>query len=138
MEFKVGDKVKVVRNIYVGPPPVDRTGWVGYICEIRDGEEYPYQLGKTPSGGRLKNVWFKDGELKLLNRGSKAREFKFIAVYEENNVDPIKEFFTKKEAQAWVEEAKEDVSIDFESIIIYPVGTPLFPVVKTKVSLKEA
>lgn len=139
-KFKVGDKVRVAEH------PDDKcevpncammieemakmAGKVVVIEEVIGKNRYTI---KEDKGGLL---WSDCMFASRRGRPAKPKPVKFIAVYDENDVDPVKEFASKREVTEWLREASKDESIDFDSIKVYPVGGRLK--VKTNFSLVSA
>lgn len=116
MDFKLREKVRDLQ--FKG-----REGEISEIFE-QDGETCYWFL--TDDGGRY---WQSKNKLELIKsrrgRPSKPKPIKFIALYEEVDKDPYKEFTSKKKLLEWLKEAQEDEDIVFDSIVVYPVGKPM-------------
>ena len=133
-KFKVGDRVKI---------RVDCSGCItdevytlmrGYVS---GGNKYKLVArgGKIEGNGcgcHCQHNWIKFSR----GRPRKEKQVKYIAIYEENNVDPVKKFTSRKELIDWIKEAKEDEDIDFDSIEVFEVNKRLEVKVKTRVFLK--
>jgi len=128
MKYKVGDKVEIMRDT----TSRHGKGHIGTITEIRG-----HSCRVSPG---VEGNWSNLDDLKLASkrgRPKKEKQVKYIAIYDENDVDPVKKFYSRKETTEWIKEAKEDESIDFDSIEVYTVNEKLNIKIKTKVSLTK-
>lgn len=122
MKFKVGDKVRT-----------------NYCSQYRDPERE-----HTVTEIKGSNIHYKGGfdiarslELVSRKRGRprKGKTVKFVVIYDEQDRDPVKEFTTKKALMTWLEEARENEDIIWDSIKVIPVSKIYKPEAKTKVKL---
>lgn len=129
MKFKAGDRVKVKDT------SSPWKGETGVVFDDNYGKEFPYEVRFAENGD-----WqlFGEGDLEKTGRGrpTKEKPVKYIAIYDENDVDPVKKFTSKKELTEWIKEAQDDEDIDFDSIEVFEVNKELEIEVKTRVSLK--
>ena len=132
MSFKIGDRVKT--NFGTGK----------IIAGAKDempGVEHDNNMGGHNCRGKGKDrhcFWVYRKDIKKISRGrpKKEKQVKYVAIYDENDVDPIKKFTSRKELIDWIKEAQDDEKIDFDSIEVYPVGPRLEVEIKRSVVLK--
>lgn len=72
-----------------------------------------------------------------VGRPRKERSIKYVVTYDENDVDPVKHFTDRKEMIAWLKEAKEDESIDWDSIRIFDVVGERKPTASVNIRLSK-
>ena len=118
MKFKKGEKVKVIKCV-VGNS--NHEGEIGVITRRGCSSKDCHYHVKVKGYGECcaKQVRGTRG------RPKKEKPVKYIAIYDENDADPVKEFTSKKELKVWLLEAQENEDIDFDSIKAYPVGPRL-------------
>ena len=107
-KFKVGDRVRVKR---------DCSGAIkGEIYTLTMGSRNGNGMDALWAGGRCNcqyNWILVEGKR---GRPKKEKPNQFIAIYDENDEDPVKEFKTRKELMAWLKEAYENEDIINSSI----------------------
>lgn len=117
MKFKVGDRVKIIKD------KTSDSGWIGKTGEIvphgADGcitwgfDKWPY-LVKSSNGYRP----FKSTDMQLIQGETTMKDAKYRLQYMR-----IVEFFkTKKEAQKRIEQLLDDSEVDKTSIRMFEVG----------------
>jgi len=123
MSFKAGDKVKITKDNCNHRYPV---GKILTVSRFSSGDTIYVKEGKTV---------FSDEECKKVGKGAKEKPIKFIAVYDENDIDPVELFFSKTALNKWLKEARDNVAINWGTIRIFPVRGELE--VHTEISLKK-
>jgi hypothetical protein len=118
MKFKVGDKVKMV---WIDPEFEENTdkeylGRTGVVVAVEEEYDYPYEVDFE--GTSNKNNHFSENQLELVKAGrpAKPKPVLYAVFYEEDGVDPLKEFYSRKELNDWLKKASEDRSIRWDSI----------------------
>jgi hypothetical protein len=113
MKFKEGDLVRIKR----------------YCSGCEAGRVYPLHFADR-YGELHDNLWAWDGTVEgcgcdcennweLMKHGgnlAKPKPVLYAVFYEENGVDPLKEFYSRKELNDWLKEASEDRGIRWDSI----------------------
>jgi len=119
-KFKVGDRVKIIKNINGGTKDNKYIGKVGIIVKKARHDVQPYDI--RLQNGDLLEAWAED-EFKLMTKGRpfKLKPVKYIAFYDEEDKDPTKKFTSKKELNEWLKEAQKDEDIVFSSIKVYEI-----------------
>jgi len=112
MEFKVGDKVRIKSDDVSPLSSAYKKGDTAVY--LGDGRFEMYTgTGQSVDDERSQERIF---EKIVRGRPSKPKTLKFVAIFDEEDGDPHKLFFTKKELNEWLTEAREDDNIVWNSI----------------------
>lgn len=113
MRFKVGDKVKIVKNTH--PENKAKYGDIGTVCRIDlNNASYPILLNEY-------DTWLMEDWLKLLESEVTMKDAKYGVQYDRNG-DPVEFFKTKAKATKRIEELLDDSEVDKKSIKLFTVG----------------
>ncbi len=129
--MKVGDKARLLRLMDEDKEKGLVKGEIYTVSNIED-DAWLY-LKKT---GNNYPLMTSQVEFVKWGRSPKPKLVKYIARYDENDVDPYKEFFSRRELMKWVKEAQKDSDIDFSSIRVFTVVKE--QKVTTKFGLRKA
>jgi hypothetical protein len=126
MEFKVGQKVKIKKDCTCCKK--------GEICTLHLGTKEGSDKSTLFAWGKglrancsCKNNWelFREKGMKVM----------FIVIYDRVDRDPTEKFYSRKELDEWLELARNDKDVVYDSIEIYEVGKQYN--VKVTYKLKE-
>ncbi len=134
-ELKTGDRVKVSKDVFTYP------GEEGVIVSLNVySDKYKCSFDCLIDLGHIKEPYDEEQlTLVKLKAGCpvKAKKIKFIAQYDLVDGNPVKEFYSRPELMKWLEEAKKNEEIVWESIKIYPVDKVWKPKANIKISLRN-
>lgn len=111
MEFKVGDRVKVIAETFSCTN--EDIGKFGIIKEV-DGNTYTTSIGN--------NLWHReDGLKKVSNFKEVSMKNATWAVCYDRNGDPTEYFKSKKDAEKRIQELLEEIDVDKKSIYLFSI-----------------
>ncbi len=106
MNFKAGDKIKATKNC--SGAEAGKT----YVARINESGRPTIVNCSCGSGWEL---------VTRRGRPRKEKPIKFIVKYDIRSGDPLEEFTSKAELNKWLEEARDNENIIFNSIKVYGI-----------------
>jgi hypothetical protein len=118
MKFKVGDRVKVVSVDFQGHGKLSPRdiGDTGTVIDFKVFSNMPINVRLDHHGSFEWSFPEEALELAAKDIKGKPKPVLYAVFYEEDDVDPLKEFYSRKELNDWLKKASEDRSIRWESI----------------------
>lgn len=112
MKFKVGDRVRFIESYSPGDVKARETGVIA-----REEFSFPNPLVSVClDSGRELSCFPWRLELVETHHLAKGKPVLYAVFYEKNGVDPLKEFYSRKELNDWLKKASEDRDIRWDSI----------------------
>ena len=138
-KFKVGDRVRITESEgYAGKDW--QKGKTAIITNLL-GSDLVAVDSDTPEGEKETEntgLSFSLSSLELISkrgRPTKPKPIKYVAFYDEHDVDPYKEFEDVKALRKWLKEAYKDEDIDNDSIKVWKDPKPVKVSFTTNVTL---